>query len=950
MTELKPWRKVAKPQTDVAKGKYASAEFAADLSSVIAGTAAKEYSDSKEFFRRTHITKGIIKLVDMSMLRMTGHGGQPILQLKTVFGGGKTHTMLALYHLLKGLNKVDDEILAAFDPSWQSNPPKKAKIAVLVGTALDPTKATPIEGYPNLKARTLWGHLAGQLGGAKGYAMIEDADSKGVSPGSNTLTKLFDEFGPCCIFIDEAVAYVRKLHGRGKLTAGNWDGNIDFFQELTESLTKSNNAVGIMSIPESAIEIGGEDGQKTRDAIEYRVKRQDDIGIPLDTDEGFEIVKRRLFNPDIDEDAREATVEAFAKLYLDESELFPKKSTDVDYSMRLRSCYPIHPEIFDQLYATWSQLEKFQRTRGVLKLMAKVIGTLWQDNDNSPLIMPGTLPLLDKTVATEFCRHLENETVWLPIIDTEIDGKKSVAHRIDRLNPLYGQTQMARRVARTMFLGTAPRLRSQATGLDVLHIRLGALEPGVPVSRPPDVLEHIKQRSANLYDDGNRYWYDTQKNLKREAEERASQIEGFRVRDYIMTALRKNSAKGRGEFERVHFSDQPTEITDEMSQRLVIMPPDTKWTDKGDEEWKDTIKNILESKGAGNRLYRNSLSFVICDSIRGVDLDNAVRLLLAWTHISDHPDTYNLDAFKRKEAKKMVKNSEITVLSRLAEAYRTLIVPVQDDPKGEIKFSTRNLPSDPLQSIAFKASQRMVNDDNLIPNYSPKLLSEDLQKWFLNNDEAHVDLKRTCEAYFQFTYFPRLKNQKTFENAVSKGVCGRDFGHARSSQDEVYDNPRIGEDFGSFQMDGYAVLIRKDVAEKIVKEAEEAAAKAADDTIPGKVTDEHSGKDEAKVEGSGSSDGIEDSGSKTDNGKSGSESLTTQIIIDANIKSDSSRKEFDELTEHIVKQLIVDPKSSTIIRVNIESNNSEGFDETTIRTVKENANNISSIEREPEFY
>ena len=948
MAELVPWRKVAKPQTDVAKGRYASAEFAADLSSVIAGTAAKEYGNSKEFFRRTHITKGIIKLVDMAMLRMTGHGGQPILQLKTVFGGGKTHTMLALYHLLKGLNKVDADILGVFDPSWQSNPPKNAKMAVLVGTALDPTKPTPIEGHPNLKARTLWGHLAGQLGGAEGYAMIEDADSKGVSPGSNTLTKLFEEFGPCCIFIDEAVAYVRKLHGRGKLTAGNWDGNIDFFQELTESLNKSSNAVGIMSIPESDIEIGGEDGQKTRDAIEYRVKRQDDIGIPLDTDEGFEIVKRRLFNPDIDEEAREKTVEAFSKLYLDESQIFPKKSSDVDYPERLRSCYPIHPEVFDQLYGTWSQLEKFQRTRGVLKLMAKVIATLWQDNDNSPLIMPGTLPMSDKTVSTEFTRHLDNETVWLPIIDTEIDGKKSVPHLIDGLNPMYGEMQMARRVARTLFLGTAPRIRSQASGLDILHIRLGTLEPGVPVSRPPDVLEHIKQRSANLYDDGNRYWYDTQKNLNREAEERAGQIEAFRVRDYIMSALQKNTAKGRGEFEKVHCSDKPTEITDEMSQRLVIMPPDTKWTDKGDEAWKETIMKILESKGGGNRLYRNSLSFVMCDSTRWSDLEKSVRLLLAWTHISDHPETYNLDAFKRKEARKMVKNSEKTALSRLSEAYRALVVPVQDDPKGEVEFITRNLPSDTIQSIASKASQQMVNDAHLIPKYSPKLLSEDMQNWFLK-DEEHIDLKRACEAYFQFTYFPRLKDQKTFRDAISEGVSGRDFGHARSSKDGIYDNPRIGESFGSFQMDGHSVLIRKDVAEKVVKEAAEAALKAAAATIPG-GGNEPDGENNQGGGDSGSSEGTDVSGTKAHEEGGGSGTLTTQIIIDANIKSDSSRKEFDELTEHIVKQLIVDPKSNTKIRVTIESENSEGFDAATIRTVKENASNLSSIEQDPEFY
>lgn len=415
-----------------------------------------------------------------------------------------------------------------------------------------------------------------------------------------------------------------------------------------------------------------------------------------------------------------------------------------------------------------------------------------------------------------------------------------------------------------------------------------------------------------------------------------------------MTSLQKNTAKGRGEFERVHYSDQPTDIIDEMSQRLVILPPETKWTDKGDEDWKDTIAGILESKGAGNRLYRNSLSFVICDSTRWGDLEKAVRLLLAWTHISEHHETYNLDAFKRKEAKRMIKNSEKTSLSRLDEAYRILVVPIQKDPKGNIDFNTRAIPADSLQSIASKASQRMVNDDNLIPKYSPKLLSEDLEKWFLK-EEKHIDLKRACEAYFQFTYFPRLKNKQTLEKAISEGVSGRDFGHARSTQEGVYDNPRIGEDFGSFQMDGHAVLIRRDVAEKLVKEAEEAAAKAADDAIPSGGT-EPSGVDEQGGGDYDSSQGTDDSEVKVVDEDGSSRTLTTQIIIGADIKPDSSRKEFDALTEHIIKHLIIDPKSITKIEVHIESENPEGFDESTTRTIMENASNISSIDREPEFY
>jgi uncharacterized protein len=942
MTELTPWRKVVKPQKDVAQGKYVAAEFAADLSSVISGKASKEYADPKEFFKRTHITKGIVRLVDMAMLRMTGKGGQPILQLKTVFGGGKTHTMLALYHLLNGIKKVDSSVLTAFDPSWQGSPPKKANIAVLVGTALNPTKATEVAGHPGLMARTLWGHLAGQLGGTDGYAMVEESDSKGIPPGSDTLLDVFNRFSPCCIIIDEAVAYVRGLYEQGTASGGNWDGNTTFFQQWTEATSKCETAIGVISIPESDVEIGGVAGQKTKDAIEHVVKRQDDIGIPLDTDEGFEIVKRRLFDMNIDEDLRETTVIAFHKMYQDESQVFPKNASDAEYFERLRSCYPIHPEVFDQLYGTWSQLERFQRTRGVLRLMAKVISTLWQGNDNSPMILPGTIPLFEKEVAGEFTRNLPEDAVWDPIITTEIDGNKSISHVIDGTNPLYGQTQMARRVARTLFIGTAPRVQSKARGLEKSSILLGSLEPGVPVSRPTDALSHITNRSANLYEDGRRFWYDTQKNLKREAEERARAIEDFRVRDLIMKLLIKDSQKGRAELEKVHISDKPEEILDEMSQRLVILPPDTLWSDKGDQGWKDAVTRILDSKGGGNRLYRNTLAFVICDSTRWNDLNQATRLHLAWEHIFQNHEIFNLDAYKRKEAKRMVSESLTILITRLSDAYKTLIIPIQNDPTGDVEFEFRRLPSDSIQSIAIKASQQMVSDEYLIPKYSPKLLSDDLNKWFLDKDD-HIDLKRACEVFFQFTYFPRLKNRKTFEESVCSGVSSGDFGHAREFVDGKYENPRIDEEIGSLQMDGHAVIISKTMAETVVEAAIEVAGKAAEDSLPkGDIVI----SDVGKVEESDSNDLSKGTGLKTPI----SGDTITQTIIDANVDPVRSRAQFDELTEHIVKHLTKDPKSTTKIRVTIESDNLDGFDEKTIRTIKENASNISSIDQDPEFH
>ncbi|MCB9078004.1 MAG: ATP-binding protein, partial [Anaerolineaceae bacterium] len=208
---LRPWREVVHPHPDVASGRYIQAEFAADLSQVIAGTAEREYQDPLEFFRRTYLTEGLLTMLVTGVRRLTAQGGDPVVQLQTSFGGGKTHSMLALYHLAGGRLKLSDipggDRIAA--EIGHADLPE-ANVAVLVGTALDVAKPRQ---YPEVTAHTLWGELAYQLGGVAGYKLVEQADRSGVSPGSNTLRELLFEFGPCLIIIDEFVAYARNLYG-----------------------------------------------------------------------------------------------------------------------------------------------------------------------------------------------------------------------------------------------------------------------------------------------------------------------------------------------------------------------------------------------------------------------------------------------------------------------------------------------------------------------------------------------------------------------------------------------------------------------------------------------------------------------------------------------------------------------------------------------------------------
>ena len=376
---LPSWRDVMQPHPDVAEGRYKSAEFAADLAQVARGEGAYEYRDPVEFFARTYVTEGMAGLLVESLQRLNGTGGEPVIQLKTAFGGGKTHSMLALYHIAH--SRMSLESVPALKPIMERAGLEEfphANVAVLVGTALDPSRRKKPANLPGYSVGTIWGEMAYQLVTSAGkpelYAKyIRDADLKGVAPGSENLKNLFNECGPCLILMDELVAYAKVLFGAEGLPAGSFDNFITFIQQITEAARASENSIVVASIPESSIEIGGEAGQKALEAIEHTFGRMESIWKPVAANEGFEVVRRRLFLDCKDEVARDAVCDAFSQMYQDNSEDFPLESKEVEYRDRLVSCYPIHPEVFDRLYGDWATLERFQRTRGVLRLMAAVI-------------------------------------------------------------------------------------------------------------------------------------------------------------------------------------------------------------------------------------------------------------------------------------------------------------------------------------------------------------------------------------------------------------------------------------------------------------------------------------------------------------------------------------------------------------------------------------------------
>ena len=222
---LKPWREIVTPHADVASGRYQQAEFAADLWQVHLGEGSDEYKQPQEFFRRTFLTESLKRLLVGGVQRVSGQGGDPVVQLQTNFGGGKTHSMLALYHLFSGVNASElsgvDAVLA--DAGVKNLP--RVKCVVLVGNKISP--GNPVTKPDGTVVHTLWGELAYQLGGKKAYSRIKADDEKATNPG-DVLRELFKEYGPCLILIDEWVAYARQLHDQSDLPAGGFETQFTF--------------------------------------------------------------------------------------------------------------------------------------------------------------------------------------------------------------------------------------------------------------------------------------------------------------------------------------------------------------------------------------------------------------------------------------------------------------------------------------------------------------------------------------------------------------------------------------------------------------------------------------------------------------------------------------------------------------------------------------------------
>jgi predicted AAA+ superfamily ATPase len=825
---LKPWREVVTPHADVASGRYQQAEFAADLWQVHLGEGTDEYKKPPEFFRRTFLTESLKRLLVGAVQRISGKGGDPVVQLQTNFGGGKTHSMLALYHLFSGVSASElagvDAVLA--DAGVKTLP--KGKRVVLVGNKISP--GNPVTKADGTVVRTLWGELAYQLGGRKAFARVKADDEKATNPG-DVLRELFKEYGPCLVLIDEWVAYARQLHDQSDLPAGGFETQFTFAQALTESAKLAGNCLLVISLPASDtsgsphtqsddVEVGGIRGRESLERLRNVVGRVESSWRPATAEEGFEIVRRRLFEPLAGPDAfklRDVTARAFADLYHAQSAEFPIECRGGDYEKRIQAAYPIHPEIFDRLYSDWSTLVKFQRTRGVLRLMAAVIHSLWEKGDRNPLILPSTIPIDDARVQSELTRYLSDN--WAPIIEKDVDGPNSLPLKIDAEQPNLGKLHATRRVARTIYLGSAPTATAAHRGLEDRRVKLGCVMPGESPAVFGDALRRLATAATYLYQDGPRFWYATQPTVTKLAEDRAEQLkrDPDKVAHELDERLRADLRRA-GDFSRVHALPRTSaDVPDDLDARLVVLPSEHPYSKEQGGPAETLARTVLESRGNTPRLYRNTLVFLAADKVRLQDLDEALRRYLAWKSILDEKETLNLDPHQVRQAETQKQAADGAVTARLPETYQWLLVPEQANPQAPITWQAIRLSAG--DALAARASKRLRSDELFITSLGSTILRKHLDDVPLWRGD-HVTVKQLVEDFARYLYLPRVAGPEVLVQAIRDGLAlltwqSDTFAYAESYDEAAgrYRGMRAGQ-IVSVSPDSSGLLVKSDIARR----------------------------------------------------------------------------------------------------------------------------------------
>lgn len=928
---LRPWVEVALPHPDVIENRFKEAEFAADLFAVDAGLAGEGYATPMAFFGITFLTEGLKRVLTSALQRLCGAGGDPVIGLQTAFGGGKTHTMLAIYHLAKHLRDGGDPrdlagVADLVDGVGIATPIKPA-IAVFVGTSKGTDGSLTLRDGPPV--HTLWGFIAWRLAGDAGLKLLAQAEAARTNPGSELLVELFRLAGPSVILLDEVVAFARQLPD------DRFEALLSFVQSLTEAAKMAPGVLVVGSLPESAAEAGGEKGAQALRRLTAVFGRVHSSWLPASGDETYEIIRRRLFQP-LDAEgakARDETVKAFHEMYRKNPAEFPPEAREARYQELLRLSYPIHPELFDRLSKDWASLANFQRTRGVLRFMANVIGVLWASRAPDPLIMPARVPVAHERVRASVLYPLD--PAFAAVLDREVDGDGALPARMEaNTTRRMSQLRAASRAARSVFLCTAPTSGSPNAGVTGQGLRLACAEPGDQLAIFGEALRELSERAAYLYEEAGRYRFSTQPTLNHEADNRAKALlEQPHEIDADIVRLLHDDTRTKGGFARVFPpAGDPSGIDEADALSLVILGPDMNHSGKGVHKSAatDGVTETLTRCRSSQRRHRNFLIFVAPDDANLTTAREVVAKAMAWASIiTDERLKAQTTQGTWKDAEDKARSQAEGARRAVRAAWSHVFYPIKADMAGKAfdlehsLISARDRPAVPVGVY-----DKVRGDGIALERLGGDRLWLALQPIW-PDDRPHLPVSEVADWFATYVYLPKVRDRVVLDGAIrdAVGKLTPQFGYADSCDPETGDYRNLIWGRSPPEMFPPGALL--------VRASEVAAQQDRDKAKVKPPVDPPAGGPAAPVGGVGPEPVAE---------------LPSPIVTAparpkrfyGSVEIDMIRpvKAFDTIVQAVVMELQRTPGAKVKLTLEIEAEATDGFAESEIGVVRDNARQL----------
>jgi hypothetical protein len=815
---MENWYDIAVPHEDIRKGRFDEAVFAANLAEVAEEDAPEDYGDPYTFFRKTYLTDGLTTLLEEVHEKLTDGAGAGIVELQTPFGGGKTHSLVTIYHYLKHGEVVRDFLPDGLDLV------DDATLAVIVGTHLNPVEGETSDG---LTRRTLWGEVAFQLGGQEAYERFRENDETQVAPGKKKLGKLLETYQPFVLLFDEILEYVVKARGVEVKDTTLAAETLSFFNELTEAVAGTQRGLLIGTLPSSRLEDFGELEQRNLAQVEKIFDRVNAVSVPVDVEgeEVHSIIRRRLFEPVGDEDKVRNICDAYYRKYQEHKDELPGKVRETGYREKLERAYPFHPDVINLLYEKWGTFPSFQRTRGALRFLAHVVEDLWDREVNIDLILPGDINLGRTPVRRELLRHIGQE--YEGIIAADIAGGDEKARQLDKENRTW--KHLGERVASSIFLHSFTGGETEA-GATMEEIKLAVLRPDTTAPLITEVVQKEYDQLWYLNKRGGRYHFSNVPNLNRMLLDRKDAVPEARVREEVKRHV-------QGELGRklrwVLWPTESDDLPDSRDIKLAVLDP-ARFGSVADVE--QEVGGWMERRGNGLRVYRNTLLFAVPDRDRFARLTDDVRALLALDEIRGRfkEDESPAGRERLREVERRVKDLQEDIPYRVWEMYRTALIPRADGKLERVDLGQPSIAQDSLDGwyrheLTDPAHQKILDNPP-----SPNMLAAK----FLANGKA-VSLHEVLEQFYKNTDLPLPAKESLVARAVASGVSEGAYGVGAVVDGEV--NPasvQFEEQVASSQVNFREdlLLIPGDEAARLKTAAEEeegAESEPETEPVPG---------------------------------------------------------------------------------------------------------------------